>query len=736
MLPLARTPRAAALTAAAWLTLIPLAAVAQELRVPAATIVAPTGQAPVAAPQLEAPIVSLSDAVRLTLQHDVEAALAREDIARARGRVRETRGMFDSKLNAKTTFGWSKTPIQPSMRARENRTRLQLELLNTAYGIVDRELRTAIASLDPRPPRCPIGVDLAIRDRSVRIDRQDPLERTLLGVSRDLGDPVAAQFREGLSGVGVSDVCTPSTDLGLARDNALGFWRRADTFSGGSLGLNPLLANLPQLPHEQLEAQQEIAYTIATRAALGRLRLGDTPLDEIKRDFMVETGWAKPLRNGWFVSSSFRISSTQQTFVDKVLDPSFGGSPQPILFPSTWTMNLTVPFARGGGRTTVTAPERAAALNLRAESSRLRHTLTERAFGTVLAYLGLVAAQERLQFLTESVTRQRELQTLTEQLVKAQELAQIDLTRSRARTAGAEATLAEARVARVEAQVALARAMAVDIATAESLPVAPERFADPKPAPNAEAMIKAAVAARHDRRAIAALRDASGILANAARADLRQRYDVTLSGGLSNTYDNPLFRFMPDELHPIYSDFEVFPPRGLDPVRFATPQGFGRSLTGRFEPFVNVKITYELPFANNKYAGRSLQAESNVRRSTIEVLDLDRRIRDSIIRLTGTLDANVAGIERRRFVIDRQRAVLQGALQQLRAGESTVIDVISTEADLTREQEQLVQDLLTYFSTLARLQFETGDLVRYDGEGLASEAAVFTPDSYVSGGKR
>ena len=736
MLRLARTPRAAALTAVMWLTLIPLVANAQELRVPSAAIVTPTGAAPAAAPQLPVPIVTLNDAVRLTLQHDPEAALGREEIARARGRVRETRGMFDSKVNAKTTFGWTKTPLQPFLRARENRTRLQLDLLNRAYTIVDRELRASIASLDARPPRCPVGFDLALRSQSIRIDRQDPLERTLLGTQRDLGDPIAAQFRQGLSGVLVSDVCTSSTSLGLGNDNALGIWRRADQFSGGTLGLNPLLANLPQLPHEQLEAQQEIAYTISRRAALGFERLGATPLDEIKRDFLIEAGWSKPLRNGWFLNSNLRLTSSQTTFVDKVLDPSFGGSAQPILFPSTWTLNLTVPIARGGGRTTVTAPERAAELNLRAENNRLRHTLTERAFGTVLAYLGLVAAQERVQVLTESATRQRELQTLTEQLVKAQELAQIDLNRARANVAAAEAAASDARRARVDAQVTLATAMGVDIASAESLPVAPERFADPKAAPNAEAMVTAALAARHDRRAIAALREASGILANAARADLRPRYDVTFSGGLANTYDNPLFRFMPDELHPIYSDFEVFPPPGLDPVRFATPTGFGRSLTGRWEPFVNVKMNYELPFSNNRYAGRSFQADSNVRRSTIEVQDLDRRIRDSIFRLTGTLTANAAAIERRRFVIARQREVLQGSLQQLRAGEGTVIDFLSTELDLTREQEQLVDDLLTYFSTLARLQFETGELVRYDGEGLESEAVVFTPDSYVSGGKQ
>lgn len=710
------------------------AAAGQDVRVPAAGIVGPAGRAPVPAP-LAAPQVPLGDAVRFTLQLDPEAALAREDVARAQGRVRETRGFFDSVFTARSAFSWTKTPLQPFLRSRENRTRLQLELLATAYGIVDRELRAALATLDPRPPRCPVGFDLAIRDQTIRIDRQDPLERSLMGVQRDLGDPVSAQLRAGLSGVGVSDICTPATNLQVPQDTVLGFWRRADQTTGGALGLNPLLANLPQVPREQMEAQQQIAYTISRRAVLGRARLGDTPRDELKRDFMLEAGWTKPLRNGWLVGGQLRLQSTQQSYVGKVLDPSFGGSAQPILFPSTATMSVTIPLARGGGRPTVTAPERAAALNLRADTARLRHTLTERAFGTVLAYLGLVAAQERVRYLDESAARQKELVTLTEQLVAAQELAQIDLNRARARAADAEAAASQARVARVEAQVALARAMGVDVASADGLPLAPEGFAETRPIPAAEAMIKAALAARQDRRALAALRDAAGILATAARADLRPKYDLTIKGGLANTYDNPLFRFLPDELHPIYSDFEVFPPPGLPPVRFATPSGFYRSVTGRWEPFLGLQITYELPYRNHTYAGRSLQAEANVRRSTIQVQDLDRLIRDSITQMTGSLEASAAAIERRRFVIGRQRDVLAGALQQLRAGEATVLDVISTEADLTREQVQLVDDLLAYFSALARLQFEAGELVRFDGEGLESEALVFTPGTFVSGGK-
>ncbi|MEX2271273.1 MAG: TolC family protein [Vicinamibacterales bacterium] len=734
------SPRAAApvaLTAVAWLALVPAVAIAQELRVPAAGIVSPAAgpAAPAPAPQLPSPHVTLGEAVRLTLQHDPEAAIAREDFVHARGRLRETSGAFDSMIFAKSTFTWTKTPLQPFLRARENRTRLQLELLTTAYGIVDRELRAALASLDPRPPRCPVGFDLSLRDQSIRIDRQDPLERSLMGLQRDLGDPVSAQIRAGLSGVGVANVCTPSNELRLPLDSALGFWRQANSTVGGTLGLNPLLANLPQVPHEQIEAQQEIAYTISTRAALGRLRLADTPLDELRRDFLVDAGWSKPLRNGWFVSSQIRVQSTQQTFVGKVLDPSFGGSAQPILFPSTFTTSLTVPLARGGGRATVTAPERAAALNVRAENARLRHTLTERTFGTVLAYVGLVASQERVRYLGESSTRQRELVSLTEQLVNAQELAQIDLNRARAHAASAEAANSQARRALVEAQVTLVRAMGMDVASADALPVAPEGFADIKAAPDAETMIKAALAARQDRRALSALRDAAGILATAARADLRARYDMTISGGLSNTYDNPLFRFMPDELHPIYSDFAVFPPPGLSPVRFATPQGFYRSLTGRWEPFVKVQISYELPFRKNRYIGRSLQAEANVRRSTIEGQDLDRLTRDSIMRVTGSLNSRAAAIERRRFAIERQRDVLQNSLAQLRAGEATVMDLIATDEDLTREQVLLVDDLLAYFSTLARLQFDTGELMRYDGEALASEALLFNATTYVIGGR-
>lgn len=718
--------------AALGLLAAPAVSAAQEVRVPGTAVV--DVARPVApAPPLATPEVTLAEAVRLALAHDPEGALARQDSARAAGLVREARAAFDPILAGRTSLGWSHTPIQPFLRARENRKRLQLELLATAYSIVDRELRAAMAGLAPRPPRCPVGFDLQIRDQSIRIDRQDPLERSLMGVQRDLGDAVAAQLRAGLGGVGVANVCAPASDLQAPQEASLGFYRGADTAAGGTLGLNPLLANLPQHPHELLAAQQQIAHTIATRAALGRARIDVVPAEEVRRDVAIEASLGKPFRNGWFVSGELRLLSQQHTFVDKPLDPSFGGSDQPILFPSYVTLGLTVPLGRGGGRLTVEAPERAAALQLRAARARLRHTLTERAFGTVLAYLGLVAAQERLRHLEESAARQRDLVALTEQLVTAGELARLDLDRAQARAAEAASAASQGRIARAEAQVALARAMGVDVLSPEALPVASDAFTGTvKAAPGVAAMVGRAVAARQDRRALHALREAAGVLAAAARADLRPRYDLTISGGLSNTYDNPLFRFMPDELHPIYSDFAPIPAPGQAPTRFATPRGFYRSVSGRWEPFLGVQMSYELPRGNRAWLGRSLQMESQVRRSAIELEDLDRVVRDAIAAASGALDAAAATIERRQVVIARQQETLAGTLEQFRAGEATLLDVIVTEDALTREQVQLVADRLAYFGTLARLQFEAGELLRVEDEGLDSETLVFAPGAFVT----
>jgi outer membrane protein TolC len=230
------------------------------------------------------------------------------------------------------------------------------------------------------------------------------------------------------------------------------------------------------------------------------------------------------------------------------------------------------------------------------------------------------------------------------------------------------------------------------------------------------------------------LKEAAGVLARAAQADRRPRFDATFSGGLSNTYDNPLFHYLPDELFPIFTNLPKpeIPPPTVEPSRFAALRGFGRSLNGRWEPFFKVAVTYELPFGNNRSGGRALQAQASLQSSTVQAADIDRLILDNVTQAAGALRATAETILRRRETIELQRTTLDGALARMRGGELSLIDTLTTEDDLKREQVQLVEDQLQYFSTLARLRFETGQLVTIDGEGAPALGLTFSSREFIT----
>jgi outer membrane protein TolC len=716
----------------------PLAAAAQgQVKIPVAVEGAPSDRVLVA-PLLPAPSISMSEAVRLTVEHDAAVAIARTDVSAAGGRLRESKGLFDPLVAVRTTFGWNHTALRPFLRHREENKRLQFATVASAFGTVDAGLRKALASLTPRTPNCPIGFNFSIAGSlvpSIKVDRQDATELNLMGVQTDLGNPVGQSVIGGFSPKSVSGVCTPPGKIGFPLEQYRNLWGDADIAAGGNLGLNQFMANGPQYPYELASAQQQLAQTIATRAALGRARLGEVPLDEVRRDFAFEANWDKLRRNGWSYGGQLRLLSNQHSFVGKSLDPSFGGVEDPILFPSFATLNLTAPIARGGGRRTVEAPEQAAALDLRSESERIRHTISESTFTTVLAYLNLVAAQERLRYLEESAARQGQVLSATQQLVTAGDQPQAELGRARARSADAAAAVADGQLAVLEARVALADAIGVNVATIDNLPMAQGGFADVLPSiPTTDALMAAAMNGRRDRRALQLLKEAAGLLARAAQADRRPRFDATFSGGLSNTYSNPLFHYLPDELFPIFTSLpkpEVQPP-SLPPSRFAAIRGFGRSLSGRWEPFFTVAVTYELPFGNNRYGGRALQAEASLQRSTVQAADIDRVILDNVTHAAGSLRSTAETILRRRETIELQRTTLDGALARMRGGDLSLIDTLTTEDDLKREQVQLVEDQLQYFSTLARLRFETGQLITVEGEGAPALGLSFSSREFIT----
>jgi outer membrane protein TolC len=200
---------------------------------------------------------------------------------------------------------------------------------------------------------------------------------------------------------------------------------------------------------------------------------------------------------------------------------------------------------------------------------------------------------------------------------------------------------------------------------------------------------------------------AERILADAARADLKRRFDLQVSGGMSTLYESPLFRYLPDELDD--------PPKEAA-VQYYSPTGYWRSLDEEWKPFVRLTLSLEFPFKNNSAAGRMAQTQASLAQREIESRDLDRTIRDNIVELTGALQAARASVERIRLAVERSEDALRFTGDLFRAGEVPLIDLLTTEEDVTNQSLDLVRKKRVHADLMARLRFETGSLVDFSSD--------------------
>jgi outer membrane protein TolC len=675
--------------------------------------------------------VSLGDAVALTLRYQPQLALAGQDVRAAEGRYREARGLFDSTFRFSPGVDYTQQPAAPGLlkQTRDQRTLLlkvaaQFTDLNVALRDVLRDARNPL-------PRCPLDVNF--NTDTFLVDGLDPGELSVRGVNRDT-IPVNVDLESALGFSTLADFCTnPLGDSPLdAIRLELSYGRVRDIPQGQQFGLGPVLEGGLEAPFESIALLAEISEAVAARARIALERLGPVAEDEFTRTFNLQTGLFKPFRNGISVSLDLFLSSSEQNFRDKILDPGFGGMGVNNRFPSNFTIGLNLPLGKGLGADSAQAAERSARFTLNARTEQARHTVTEEVYRTLLAYLNLVGAQENLRLLEESAARQRSLMDLTDQRIKGGETPQIEGSRVRARASTVNASVQTARAALAEARFSLAEAAGLEAGSLAEAPAASDRFAEPRLDPGALAdLLKSAADQRHDVRALDFARQASAALTAGARSDLKRRFDLSLKTGLANNYESELFRFLPDERNPIFS--EIAPPTPLrDADRYYWPSGFYRSLTGRWEPFVLAQITVDFPFANNAAKGRLAQAQATLRSSEIDLGDRRRVIGEGLTGVHAALRSAAEAIQRGREAVDRDRQSLDSIVGLLKAGESTVIDTLTTEEELVRDQLELVRQLQTYYNLLARLRFESGQLVTFANEGSASEAARFVPTEFVT----
>jgi outer membrane protein TolC len=427
--------------------------------------------------------------------------------------------------------------------------------------------------------------------------------------------------------------------------------------------------------------------------------IGAAPFDEVFANNHLNLQLSRTFRNGFSFSPYFDGGREATNYKDKPISEDFGGKGLLDLFTFHAGAGLGYPLLRNRGSSAFAAAERAAVAQTTASRASAQHEHAASALETVRAYWNLRSAQDSLDIAQRSLQLQTTVRDLTQGLIRAGDLPQIELARVQASEARAQARLSDAQRGRREAQVQLATVMGTAVTDDEAtLPTAGDEFpAVPEPALLEEAQIMAlvneAVAQRQDIQAAARAEESSQLLFRGAQSGLKPKLD----------FNGSVFVTALDE------------------------GDVGKAVDRWAGPSTNLSLDFEKPFGNNAARGRLQQSESDLRRTQIANLDLRRRTSLDVIRLARTLRDAINRARQAEQAATFYRQTIDSEVARLKAGESTLINVILTEDQATSALLNLSAARRDLANLIAELRFATGGLVPTDTAALTPQSLVTVP---------
>jgi len=604
---------------------------------------------PYAPVTLATPRLTLREAIDVALANDPALHLAREQVTASRGSLLMASGAFDTVLAVAPAFEHQTSAVgRPGMRNQELLRNLSREIATTFRLIAD-DLRRQL-DLQGNIPliQCPPGLVITIG-----------------------GEPVCLSNRQRAQWE-IIEIIT----------------RRPE--------LEPQRRTLEEAARRRAE-QIALILDITALASRGLLRtMGVRATLEDRTSIELQLSAAKLYRNGVAVTPLLGFSGSKDNYRGKRLDPTYGGKGNLNTFTSIAGLSLEVPLGKGRGEAATGAAERAGRLNLAASLESEAHAVAGTVLRTLLAYLELAAAQERLELFMASEQRQAFLVAMGEALQKAGELAEADLITVRARLASTRTTVAQAWQSVAEARIALAEAMGVAVEQLEEAPLAAETL----PPPPAESEVdawrqqqraQAARARRADLRAAHRLEESARELAEAARLDLRRSSTLSFQAWYQGLWEGKSPRDMRNVL-----------------------VGWERALFGgQVGPSARLLLTVEWPFANNVARGRYLEARALYHSGGIQARNLERVIAGRVEELVGAVLKARTEVARGQAAVELYDQLIEAEVERFRLGEATAADLVLTEENRIGAALALVTARQRLAAAVAQLRFELGTLVRY-----------------------
>jgi outer membrane protein TolC len=125
-------------------------------------------------------------------------------------------------------------------------------------------------------------------------------------------------------------------------------------------------------------------------------------------------------------------------------------------------------------------------------------------------------------------------------------------------------------------------------------------------------------------------------------------------------------------------------------------------------------LSWSFPLRNRAAAGDLLRAEAAVRRRELLIEQIDKLVDSRIPAALETVLKNAERLEKLEQVVDLFRRTVENEEKKLRAGTSTLIDVISQRDRLTSALQSRNAAQLALAVALVELRFETGTLIAVD----------------------
>jgi len=400
---------------------------------------------------------------------------------------------------------------------------------------------------------------------------------------------------------------------------------------------------------------------------------------------------SRTLQSNLGVSQQFRtgLSIAPQLQLLRTEDVTAGSSAGNA---STVTFVIRQPLLRGRGRAATAAGELSATRELVAARLDLRHLIAQRLVAVVTQYWTVVAATRNLDVLRASEASSRALLENTRKLIAADQVPAADVVQLEANLAAKESARIGGERQLFTARQDLGREIGLDGEEIRRLPLPGEPFpvVPSEAVPAAEGagpFVATALRWRADLRA-AKERQAEGeILRRAAVNALQPQLDLVFSPGYSGLV------------------------AGADPASYFSP--LVRNIPGAS---ATVALSLTWPVFNRRARGELLQIDAGLRQNALAVELIAKAVGANV---PASLDA--AGRDARQLAKAREaeqlfeRAVVNEE-KKLRAGTSTLLDVINQQDRLTAARQTEVAAQLALAISLLQLRFDTGTLIGEEGE--------------------